>query len=74
MTNPTRVIDYIIKNFHQVKKMKNMDIHSRELCSALAYQFLLLENNIEKSVENFYLTNHILVFLDKKMSLNYFTN
>ena len=51
MTNPTKVIDYILKNFQPMKKMKNMDIHSRELCSALAYQFLLLENNIEKSVE-----------------------
>ena len=49
MTNPTEVINYICENFPVAKGV--FDIHSREVCSALAYQFLLHKNGIVKSVE-----------------------
>ena len=48
MTDPTKVIDHIAKNF---SSLKHLDAHSREVCSALAYKFLLSQNGVEKTVK-----------------------
>ena len=48
MTDPVQVIEYIAKNFPIAKGV--FDVHSRQICSALAYQFLLRQNGVEKLV------------------------
>ena len=50
MTHPIKVIRYVSEAFPSAKEMFD-DIPHRELCSALAYQYILRENNISKSVE-----------------------
>ena len=49
MTHPTEVIKHIRKSFPVLKDVH--DIASRELCSAIAYQYILSKHNIFKNIE-----------------------
>jgi len=50
MTHPIKVIRYVSEAFPLAKEMFD-DVHHRELCSTLAYQYILRENRISKSIE-----------------------
>ena len=49
MTHPTKVIAYLNEAFPRAEKIFD-EVHGRELCSALAYQYILREHRITKSV------------------------
>ena len=50
MTDPRTVIAYISEAFPYTKEMFD-DVPHRELCNALAYQYILREHRITKSVD-----------------------
>ena len=49
-TKPSDVIEHLTNNFTLIKN-DHVDVHSRELCSALVYQYILKRHGYNKSVE-----------------------
>jgi len=72
MTDPKNVIKYITKNFTVANSV--FDVHSREVCSALAYQFLLRENGVTKSVDDILADEPYIGLLGQKDEFEAFHN